>query len=92
MPQLNQIPGSTVTFSVTVTGVTSPAYFWTRDGHPLSNTPGKYAGTGSSVLTVMNVQNSDEDEYGVVVVDSSTGGTQFSNTAELTVCKLVFVL
>ena len=85
--QLDQTPGSDVTFSVTVTGGTGPlTYSWLRTGQQLSDST-KYGGLGTNQLTVMNVQESDEGFYSVSVVDFGTFTFLFSNAAQLTLGK-----
>ena len=87
--QLDQTPGSTVTFSVTVTGTVSPTYAWTFNGQGVSDSS-KYSGAGTTELTVMGVQTSDEGNYVLLVLDSSAGSpVSFSDPAALSVRKLV---
>ena len=87
--QLDQTPGSTVTFSATVTGTMSPTYIWTFNGQGISDSS-KYSGTGTTQLTVTNVQTSDDGNYVLLILDSSAGSpVTFSDAAALSVCKLV---
>ena len=87
--QLDLRPGSTATFTVTVEGAGPIAlYFWSNTGVPLNDDgSGKYEGLGTNSLNVVDVQEADEGFYSVVVVDG--GSVQFSNSAQLSVCKFV---
>ena len=84
--QLDQIPGMNVIFTVIVTeGDEVPIYFWLKDGVQIMEDAAKYAGLGTPILTVINVEEADEGNYGLFVVDA--GSPIFSNVAQLTVCK-----
>ena len=87
--QLDQVPGTAVTFTVTVMeGEQLPAYIWLKDGRTLTENPAKYAGFTTPVLTVLNVQEADEGNYVLFAFDRAP---VFSGVAQLTVCKLVSV-
>jgi hypothetical protein len=68
--------GSSVSFTVDVSGATSPTYQWKKDGTNIS-------GATSAIYTIASVQQSDAGSYTVVVVDGAT--TLTSNAATLTV-------
>jgi sugar lactone lactonase YvrE len=61
-------PGTTVTFSVTVSGAPPPTYQWNKAGQPIS-------GATSSTLTLNNVQAGDASNYTVVVTNSLGSAT-----------------
>ena len=61
-------PGTTVTFSVTVSGAPPPTYQWNKAGQPIS-------GATSSTLTLDNVQDRDASTYTVVVTNSLGSAT-----------------
>lgn len=68
-PQAQIVPaGTTVTFSVTVSGAPPPTYQWNKAGQPIS-------GATSSTLTLNNVQTSDASTYTVVVTNSLGSAT-----------------
>ena len=70
-PQAQIVPtGTTVTFSVTVSGAPPPTYQWNKAGQPIS-------GATSSTLTLNNVQASDASTYTVVVTNSLGSATSF---------------
>ena len=85
-PQLDLLPGSTATFSVTVEGASQTAvYFWSRSGVSLNDDgSGKYEGLGTNSLNVVDVQEADEGVYSVFVFD---GSLMFSNPAQLSICE-----
>ena len=87
--QLDQVPGTDVTFTVMVTEGAQPvSYFWLKDGQTIMADPAKYTGLTTTALTVYNVQEADEGNYGLFAFDSSP---VFSGVAQLTVCKLVHI-
>ena len=89
--QLDQVPGTDVTFTVIVTeseGALPPTYLWLKDGQTIMADPAKYSGFTTTVLTVLNVQEADEGNYGLFAFDTTP---VFSGVAQLTVCKLVHI-
>lgn len=76
-------PGSDVTFSLIA--MLGTAYQWKLNGTNLSDND-KYDGSKRSVLTVRNVQESDEGDYQCVVGNRLV--SIISERARLTVCKL----
>ena len=63
----------------------SQTYFWFFAGRPLVD-DGRITGSNQATLTIMNVQESDEGTYNLII---SGGGFQgfcgFSDSAELTI-------
>ena len=87
--QLDQVPGTAVTFTVMVTEGAQPvSYLWLKDGLTIMADPAKYTGLTTTVLTVHNVQEADEGNYGLYAFDRTP---VFSGVARLTVCKLVHI-
>ena len=80
--RLNILPGSNITFSVTVIGE-SLSYQWQKDGDML-NDGADYTGAKTSTLTVVDVKDpDDEGAYNVIV--SNDAGFLISAPVELTV-------
>ena len=77
----NKIIGETAVFSVTATGNSALSYQWKTNGVNLVN-GGGIAGVTSNVLTIANVQTSDQ---GVYTVDVSNLAGTLSASATLTV-------
>jgi sugar lactone lactonase YvrE len=75
------LPGSTVTFSVGVTGSQPFSFFWQRGGTNLINGV-NVSGANSTTLTLMNVSTADATSYTVVV--SNAIGSVTSSNATLT--------
>jgi hypothetical protein len=74
--------GSTATFIVRVSGAAPLALQWRKDGLALAETS-RITGADSIMLTISNVQATDEGSYSVVV--SNALGTVTSREARLTV-------
>jgi hypothetical protein len=68
--------GSPVSFTVDLSGATTPTYQWKKDGVNIS-------GATSATLSIASVQQSNAGSYTVVITDGST--TLTSNAAILTV-------
>ena len=77
--QINIVPGSDVSFSVTATGT---SYQWQKDGMDLTD-KGSITGATTATLTIIGVMESDEGGYRCVV--TNIAGMDTSNTAMLTV-------
>ena len=87
MSQQDVAPGTDVMFTVVANG-SNPTYQWQRNGEDLTDA-GKYSGTMTATLTVMNVMEEDEGSFTCVVTDDVDNVT--SSAAELTVRKCVYV-
>jgi|GEM_PF-3925560 len=59
---------ASVTFSVTASGTGTLSYQWYKNGVPLTNVVGKYAGVTTNTLTISNI----------VLADAATGGNSYS--------------
>ena len=80
--QLNMVPGADIMFFVTATGE-SLSYQWQKDGDMLNDGAG-YTGTTTSTLTVVDVNDpDDEGAYNVIV--SNDAGFVISASVDLTV-------
>jgi len=78
--------GRTVVLSVSVTSSVQPVtYQWRRDGSALADL-GRYSGTRSGELTILDVSSADAGSYTVQV--STTAGSVTSSAAALTVVPL----
>ena len=85
MDQIDVTPGTSAMFSVTATGGTL-TYMWFKDGSMLVETAGKYVGTDSEMLFVLDLMDpADEGMYRVTV--TNIAGSLMSSNAMLTVCK-----
>ena len=83
---LNQIPGTSVQFSVVATGE-SLTYQWQMDGVALTD-GAKYTGATTNMLTVANIQfPADEGSFNVIV--SNGAGSDTSDSAMLDVGMLL---
>ena len=83
--RLNILPGSNITFSVTVTGE-SLSYQWQKDGD-LLNDGDDYTGAKTSTLTVVDVKDpDDEGAYNVIILNEA--GFLISASVELSVGRL----
>jgi hypothetical protein len=80
---LNQtiVQGTNAVFSISATGVIT-GYQWQRNGVNITDGV-KYSGTGTPILTVLNVAVTDAASYRCIV--TGTCGTQTSNLGVLTV-------
>ena len=78
--QTNIVPGSEVSFSVTATGTTPLSYQWQKGGEDLT-------GATTATLTITGVMESDEGGYRCVV--TNIAGMNTSDTAVLTLGKLL---
>ncbi|MFP9113249.1 T9SS sorting signal type C domain-containing protein [Flavobacterium sp. RHBU_3] len=80
----NLCPGSTATFTVTLTnnstGTESPTYQWEKNGVAISN-GGNVSGATSATLTITNITSADYGIYRCVVTNVT--GAAFSNMAYL---------
>ncbi len=82
---VNVNAGIDVSFSVTATGG-ELVYQWMKDGVDIFNTLFKYTGTDSNSLTVLSVNDpDDEGTYSVTV--GNAAGTTPSNAATLSISK-----
>jgi pectin methylesterase-like acyl-CoA thioesterase len=61
-------PGDTANYTVTATGVSALSYQWYKDGVALSDV-GNVSGSGTSALSLANVQTSDNAFYSVVITN-----------------------
>jgi hypothetical protein len=86
---VTNISGTTVTFTVNVTGAAPLAYQWSKDGVALAD-GGNVSGARSNVLTLANVQSADAGQYSVVV--TNVAGTVTSRVASLTVLGAHYVI
>ena len=84
MDQMEITPATSAMFSVTATGG-SLTYMWFKDGNMLVETAGKYVGTDSEMLFVLDLVEADEGMYRVTV--TNIAGSIMSSDATLTVCK-----
>ncbi|HNR35731.1 MAG TPA: immunoglobulin domain-containing protein, partial [Candidatus Hydrogenedentes bacterium] len=75
------VPGETVTFTITASGSPTLSYRWRKGATDLADTPGKYSGTDTPVLNVLDAAQADEGMYSCVV--SNTAGTAQSPAALL---------
>jgi len=83
------VPGTTVTFSVTAVGSPPLAYQWRRNGSDLTD-GGNVSGATTSALTLANVSEADAASYDVVV--SGYGSVTSTPPAVLTVPTLALLL
>lgn len=74
--------GAGVAFAVNATGTRPFAYYWQKDGLPLSN-GGRISGADSNILTLVNVGTNDAGQYSVIV--SNGAGTDSSASYLMTV-------
>ncbi len=82
---LNVNAGTDVSFSVTAMGG-ELVYQWMKDGVDIVNTQFKYTGTDSNSLTVLSVNDpDDEGAYSVTVGNAAV--TVTSNNATLSIGK-----
>ena len=87
--QINIVPGSDVSFSVTANGTAPLSYQWQKDGVDLTDGNGT-TGATNATLTITGVMESDEGGYRCVV--TNIAGMDTSNTTMLTVGKLIYLL
>ena len=64
-------------------------YQWKRNDSDLVEMPGKFEGVNTSVLTIIDARNEDEDCYQCVIYNGA-GDSVRSNEAFLSVGKLSF--
>ena len=64
-------------------------YQWQRNGSDLMELPGKFEGVNTSMLTIINAQNEDEDTYQCVIYNGA-GDSVRSDEVFLSVGKLSF--
>jgi len=71
VPPLSQTAyaGAGVSFAVVATGTQPLAYYWQSNGVPLVD-GGRFSGTGTNVLTILNVSANDQAAYSVIVSNS----------------------
>ncbi len=72
--------GSVAVFSAEATGNPAPSYSWRKNGEPLADGD-RISGSGTSVLTITDVQRADEGSY--VCVASNVNGERESSAASL---------
>ncbi len=87
MDLVNVSAGIDVSFSVTATGG-ELVYQWMKDGVDIFNTPFRYTGTDSNSLTVLSV-NDPDDEGAYSVTVGNVAGTVPSNEATLSIGKYI---
>jgi alpha-tubulin suppressor-like RCC1 family protein len=85
---LNVLPDSNASFSVTASGSTPLNYLWYSNGVPLAN-GGRISGATSATLTITDVQTNDCAAYQVVVTNIC--GTATSSVATLTIIGLPII-
>ncbi len=85
MDLVNVSAGIDVSFSVTATGG-ELVYQWMKDGVDIFNTPFKYVGTNTSNLTVLSVNDPDDEGIYLVTVGNAAG-TVPSNETTLSISK-----
>ena len=81
--------GSLVEFTVTATGDGDLTYKWQRDAADLDPPPG-VSGETTNTLRIDNVEKKHEGTYTCMV--SNAAGPTPSNCAQLTVCKLLYLV
>ena len=86
LDRLNVIPGSTVMFTVTASGLRL-TYTWLQNGSALPS-DGRFV-AANETLTIQNVNVSNVGNYSCLV--SNAAGNDTSNPASLTLSELVFV-
>ena len=64
-------------------------YQWQRNGSDLMESPGKFGGVKTSMLTIIDAQNEDENSYQCVIYNGAGDGVR-SNKAFLSVGKPSF--
>ena len=64
-------------------------YQWQRNGSDLMELPGKFEGVNTSMLTIINAQNEDEDTYQCVIYNGA-GDSVRSDEVFFSVGKLSF--
>jgi hypothetical protein len=91
---VDEVSGSSVTFSVTAAGSAPLTYQWTESGSPLVNGP---TGSGSAIsgaksgsLTISNLSASDSGAY-AVIVSNEFGASVTSSNVVLTVSDPVII-
>ena len=84
--QTDKVPGSDVSFNVTVTSTIPLSYQWQKGGVNLTD-GGSITGATTATLTITDVMESDEGGYRCVV--SNAAGMDTSDNATLTVGKYV---
>ena len=96
-PQINQHPaspvflGSQVAFTVAPINCPVPlAYKWELNDADSSDR-GDVSGTTTNTLTIASVKKSDKGMY-KCHVSNTAGATNISNSAQLTVCKCLFLV
>ena len=82
--EIDIVPGSDVSFSVTATGTAPLSYQWKKDGEDLTD-EGSITGATTATLSITGVMESDEGGYRCVV--TNIAGMDTSNNATLTVGK-----
>ena len=88
---VNRNEADLVFFNVTISKASDEefTYQWQRNGSDLVEMPGKFEGVSTSVLTIIDAQNEDEDSYQCVIYNGA-GDNVRSNEAFLSVGKLSF--
>ena len=85
MDQLDVLPGTNTSFSITVINTVAPQYIWRRNGRDLTlNHQSQYLGLDTPQLTIVDVSEDDEGTYTVLVREN---GQILSDGAQLAVCK-----
>ena len=88
--RLNVASGSSVEFTVTATGDGDLAYRWQRNAADLDPPPEGVTGETTNTLHIDNVEKKHEGTYKCMV--SNAAGSTPSNCAQLTVCKLLYLV
>ncbi|XP_064407236.1 sushi, von Willebrand factor type A, EGF and pentraxin domain-containing protein 1-like isoform X2 [Halichondria panicea] len=79
MDLVNVNAGTDVSFSVNATG-DELVYQWMKDGVDIFNTPFKYVGTNTSNLTVLSVNDPDDEGIYLVTVGNAAGTVPSNET------------
>ena len=77
------VKGETVTFSIRVSNSNFAFYKWQKDDMDLKDSPGRYEGTITTALTIINAQEEKEGNYHCVIDNFLV-----SDASELSVGKL----
>ena len=84
------VPGSTAKFTIIATGGGTLTYKWQWDGADLDPLPEGVSGETTSTLQIDNVKKKHKGTYTCTV--SNAAGPTPSNSAQLTVCKFLYLV
>jgi len=79
---VNECTGSTVTFTVAVSGAFNPMYIWQKNGSAIFDN-NNVSGTGTPTLTITNSTIADAAAYACYVYDSASNSGTLTNVAYL---------